>query len=132
MSINPNDFDQNEAWILFQLNDAPVRTEMDGDFNIMAIMDVATGLMLGVEFVGIPTEELSEFAYRKLLASAETEAGEYPRQILVNSMQNVHQLVTASNAKGIEVVSESEGNLDPITKEAREGFITHVSGTKRH
>ncbi len=131
MPIDPHEYDRNEAWLLFRLNDAPVRTESDGDFNVMAIMDVGTGLILGMEFVGVLEEELSEFESRKLLASAESEAGGRPRQLLVDSEQKVDQLIGAASAMGLKVIPESGSNLNPITQEAREGFAAHVSGAKR-
>jgi hypothetical protein len=130
LPINPQEYDRNEAWLLFRLNDAPVRTESDGDFNVMAIMDVGTGLILGMEFVGVLTEELSEFESRKLLASAESEAGGRPQRLLVDSEQKVAQLIGAASAMGLEVIPESGSNLNPVTQEAREGFAAHVSGAR--
>ena len=131
MPIDLHEYDRNEAWLLFRLNDAPVRTESDGDFNVMAIMDVGTGLILGMEFVGVLAEELSEFESRKLLASAESEAGGKPQQLLVDSGQKMAQLIGAASAMGLEVIPESGSNLNPITQEAREGFAAHVSGARR-
>ena len=68
MSIDPTEHAPNESWLLFQLNDFPVRTEQDGDFNVLAIMDVAMGIILGMEFMGLTEIEPSEFTSRKLLA----------------------------------------------------------------
>ncbi len=131
MSIDPREFAENEAWLLFQLNDAPVQTESDGNFNVLAIMDVATGLILGMEFVGVLAEEPSEFESRKLLASAESAAGIRPQRLLVDSQQNIDQLIRMASAMGFEVIPESESNLNPITQEARAGFAAHVSGARR-
>ena len=47
--IDPHEYDRNEAWLLFRLNDALVCTESDGDFSVMAIMDVGAGLILVME-----------------------------------------------------------------------------------
>jgi hypothetical protein len=131
LPINPEKYAKNEAWLLFQLNDAPVHTEADGDFNVMAIMDVATGLILGMEFVGVLAEELSKFESRKLLASAESEARGRPKSLFVDSEQKAAQTVEAAGALGLEVIRESESNLSPITQEVREGFAAHVSGARR-
>lgn len=130
LPINPGKYAQNEAWVPFQLNDAPVHTEADGDFDVMAIMDVATGLILGMEFVGVLAEELSEFESRKLLASAESEAGGRPKSLFVDSDKKAARTVEAAGALGLEVIRESGSNLSPITQEAREGFAAHVSGAK--
>ena len=131
MPIHPEEYAQNEAWLLFQLNDAPVHTEADGDFNVMVIMDVATGLILGMEFVGVLEEELSEFESRKLLASAESEAGGRPKSLFVDSEKKAAQTVEVASALGLEVIRESGSNFSPITQEAREGFAAHVSGARR-
>lgn len=37
--LHPDQFHVNEAWIAFQLNDRPMHTEQDGDFDILAFMD---------------------------------------------------------------------------------------------
>lgn len=39
--LYPKQFQVNEAWIVFKLNDAPIQTEADGDFNVFALMDAA-------------------------------------------------------------------------------------------
>ena len=75
MSIDPKEYSPNEAWLLFQLNDAPVRTEADGDFNVLAVMDVATGLILGIEFIGSLENEPSEFESRRDTASGQYLGG---------------------------------------------------------
>jgi hypothetical protein len=127
LSIDPNEYDRNEAWLLFRLNDAPIQTESDGDFNVMAILDIGTGLILGMEFIGLLEQELSEFVSRKMLASAELEAGGRPRQLLVDSQKNLVQLVETASAMGLVVIPESGDKLDSITLAAREGFAAHFS-----
>jgi hypothetical protein len=131
VKIDPNGFAPNEAWLLFQLNDAPVRTEADGDFNALAIMDVATGLILGMELIGSLEDGPSESASRKLLASAESEAGRRPQRLFIDSAAEMVQMSAAANAFGLEVQFESARILDPLTQEAREGFAAHVSGGRR-
>ncbi len=44
--LHPNQFQVNEAWIAFQLNDAPIHTRSDGDFNCIALMDAASCFMM--------------------------------------------------------------------------------------
>lgn len=128
MPIDPHNFSPNAAWLLFKLNDAPVRTEADGDFNVLAIMDVATGLILGMEFIDSLAAEPSEFEARNLLASAESQAGRKPQRLFVNSEEKMAQIIAAANVMGLEVVPEAASSLSPLTQEAREGFAAHVSG----
>jgi hypothetical protein len=44
--LHPSQFKINEAWIAFRLNGAPIRTERDGDFNCIALMDAASCFIL--------------------------------------------------------------------------------------
>ena len=130
MSIDRTTFVRSQAWLLFQLNDAPVCTASDGDFNVLAIMDVATGVIFGMEFVALEAVEPSEFEARKLFASAESEAGRRPDTLFVSREKRMSQLIGAAEAMGVEVMLENEESLDALTREAREGFMAHVNGTR--
>lgn len=85
LPIEPSHFCYNEAWLLFQLNEAPVPTEVDGDFDAMAIMEVATGLIFGMELVHVSMSGLPEFLARKILSNAEDQAGSRPEKLLIAS-----------------------------------------------
>ncbi len=60
---NPSQFQINEAWIAFKLNDAPVSTSADGDFNVLALMDAASCFILGTEFVRANSKEPSQLEF---------------------------------------------------------------------
>lgn len=126
MSINPQQYVPNEAWILFQLNEDPVQTISDGEFIVLAIMDVSSGLIHGMEFLPSSTEELSEFESKKLLHSAEAKVGVRPKYLFVDATQRHDRLKRAATALGIKTVPEEGKNLDVITEEARTGFAAHV------
>ena len=132
MSITSRQYIENEAWLLFQLNDEPVRTISDGDFNVLAIMDVATGLIHGMEFFDIDTEEPTEFESKKLLNSSESNAGMLPKFIFVNSSQRLVRFARAVSSMGIKIIPEEKKNLDPFTEEARVGFATHAKRGSMH
>ena len=126
--IEPSDFAHNEAWLLFQLNEAPVMTEADDDFNAMAIMEVATGMIFGMELVQVTMPGLPEFLSRKLLADAEGKAGSRPRKLFIASEDEAGEVVKVAKAMGIEVERVPATDLSVITQGAREGFTAHVSG----
>ena len=44
--LHPNQFQVNEAWIAFKLNDEPIHAELDGDFSFLALMDAASCFIL--------------------------------------------------------------------------------------
>ena len=131
MSITSRQYFENEAWLLFQLNDEPVRTMSDGDFNALAIMDVATGLIHGMELFGTGTEEPTEFESKKLLNQSESKAGARPKYIFVDSSKRLGRFARAVSAMGIKMVPEEGKNLDPFTEEARVGFAAHAKRGSR-
>ena len=40
-ALHPNQFQVNEAWIVFQLNETPIHTAKDGSFNCICLMSEA-------------------------------------------------------------------------------------------
>ena len=64
--LHPGKFKDNEAWIVFRLNEAPISTETDGDYNVIALMDAASCFILGAEFVSVTSAELSEMEVKRL------------------------------------------------------------------
>lgn len=132
MSIESAEFSHNEAWLLFQLNDAPVQTASDGDFNAFAIMEVASGMIFGMELVQIAESEISETQSRQLLASAEKQAGSRPRRLFVEAGREAGMLSDVATSMDIHIERVSADDLAPITQEARQGFAEHVSGSRTH
>ena len=74
----PDQFHVNEAWIAFKLNDAPVSTAEDGDFNVLALMDAASCLILGAEFVPADSMEPSQLESKRLLKSGKSHKDALP------------------------------------------------------
>ncbi len=128
LPIDPAKFACNEAWLLFQLNDAPVQTESDGDFNAFAIMEVATGVILGMELVRVAEPEISEFQSRKLMTAAEAQAGSRPQRLFIDLERETGNLSSVAAVMGIRIERVPSDELKPISREAREGFSAHVSG----
>ncbi len=131
MSIDSHRYSANEAWLLFQLNDQPVHTETDGDFNVYAIMDVATGLIHGMEFVSALAEEPSEFEAKRLLNSSESKAGVLAKYLFVDSSRQLEKFARVMPLLGIKLIPEEVRTLDTITEEARTGFAMHVARGER-
>ena len=69
--LHPQQFEFNEAWIAFRLNGTPVRTERDGDFNCIALMDAASCFILGLQFIPVPAAEPTRAQFRRLLNDAQ-------------------------------------------------------------
>ena len=95
-------------------------------------MDVATGVIFGMEFIALDAMEPSEFKAKKLLAAAEYEAGKRPDTLFIFRHGSFPRFVEAAKALGMEVVLTAGEAFDQLTREAREGFTAHVTGARTH
>ncbi len=125
--LEPGQFEFNEAWLVFQLNEAPVSTEADGDFNVVCLMEAVSLYILGFEFV--PTQEpVSDQVAIGLLETGMFKGRTLPQQLLVSSGLDFNSFKVHAKRLGIEFVLKSEENLLPFTSEAKEGFKAHAGG----
>ncbi len=128
--FKPNQFQVNETWIAFKLNDAPVSTDADGDFNILALMDAASCFILGTELVRTDSSEPSQLESKRLLKAGKSHKQQYPKSIYIPTNQAASILSTESELQGITVVRIPEEQLLVFIGEARQGFQEHVNGGK--
>ena len=126
--LHPNQFKVNEAWIAFRLNDAPIRTESDGDFNCVALMDAASCFILGSTFVPSNKAEPSKLEARRLLKEGEAHKQELPKTLFIPSDQPANILALEAEQRNITVVRVQEDQLLLFIGEARESFNERFSG----
>lgn len=126
--FDPSQFRVNEAWIAFKLNDAPVVTEADGDFNVFALMDAASCMILGTEFVRADSSEPSQLESKRLLKSGHSHKQQFPKKLFIPDNQAADLLSVEAERNKIIVVRVPEEQLLIFIGEAREGFQQHVSG----
>ena len=129
--LHPSQFQVNEAWIAFQLNDEPIRTQQDGSFNCVALMDAASCFILGSEFVPIDELEPSQLDARRLLKEGWKHKKQLPATLFVPRGQFETALPAEAKRQGISVVSVLESELLVFIGEARHGFRQHVKGGSR-
>ena len=120
--LHPNQFHVNEAWIAFKLNDAPIQTEADGDFNFIALMDAASCFILSSAPVPTSAAEPSKMEARRLLKEGKARKQELPNTLFLSSDQPANLLATEAERLGITVVRVPEDQLLLFVSEAREGF----------
>lgn len=130
--LEPKQFQVNGAWIAFKLNDAPVSTEADGDFNVIALMDAASCFILGMEMISVESAEPTQMDSKRLLKNAYAHKNEFPRRLFIPIQQKADNLASEAEQQGISVVRTSEEELQIFIQEAREGFQEHVGGAKSH
>jgi len=123
--LHPNQFEVNEAWLVFKLNDLPIVTELEGDFNCIALMDAASCFILGNTFVPAGKAEPSKMAVRRLLKEAKAHKQQLPKTLFIPNGQFSSILPAEAERQGIAVVRVPEDQLLVFIAEARESFEEH-------
>lgn len=126
--MHPNQFQVNEAWIVFKLNDAPVFTESDGDFNFISLMDAASCFILGSAPVPVSAMEPSTIEVKRLLQQAQAHLQQLPKTLFIPSGQPAKFLTIEAERQGITVVRVPEDQLLVFIGEAREDFKERFGG----
>jgi hypothetical protein len=130
--LHPNQFHVNEAWIVFKLNDAPIHTEADGDFNFIALMDAASCFILSSAPVSASAPEPSRMDAKRLLKQGQAHKQQLPKTLFIPSGQPAKLLATEAERQGITVVRIPEDQLLLFIGEAREGFKAHFGSGGTH
>lgn len=120
--LHPQQFEVNEAWIAFRLNDAPIRTQKDGDFNGMALMDAASCFIFGMELIPVMAEEPTELQVRRLLRDAQQREQQRPKTLFVSRNDVSNTITREATRQKIEVVTVPENELLVFIGEARQGY----------
>ena len=126
--LKPDQFDVNEAWIIFRLNDAPITTEADGDFNVLCLMDAASCYILGNEFIPTHSAGVPELVAKRLIEAGMSQAQKLPQKLLLSLELEPGQFAELAEGCGAEVSRVPEDELSAFTLEAREGFQAYIGG----
>lgn len=130
--VHPSEYSPNEAWIFFKLNHVPVSTEVEGDFDVFALMDAASLYILGTEFIPAGSLGDASLQVRGLLEAAHSQAAAWPQKLLISELNSVGNLVREAESFGISVDAVSGDELAKFTNEARQGFKAHFGGGELH
>lgn len=126
--MHPSQFQVNEAWIAFKLNEAPILTESDGDFNFIALMDAASCFLLSSAPVSVSAAEPSKMEVKRLLKQGQAHKQQLPKTLFIPNDQPASFLTSEAERQGITVVRIPEDQLLPFIGEAREGFKERFGG----
>lgn len=126
--LHPRTFQVNVAWIVFKLNEVPITTEEDGDFNVIALMDAASCFILGTGFVSVASAELSEMEASRLLNSGKVRKQQLPKTLYIPANMIADVLCTEAERNGVAVIRVPEKQLLVFIGEAREGFKAYTGG----
>ena len=120
--LYPSQFEVNEAWLAFKLNELPIHTELEGDFNCIALMDAASCFILGNTFAPAGEAEPSKMTVRRLLKEAKAHKQQLPKTLFIPNGQFNSILPAEAERQGIAVVRVPEEQLLVFIGEARESF----------
>lgn len=118
----------DEAWIVFRLNSAPIRTRQDGDLDCFALMDAATLLIHSMEMVPASSTGPTRSQAGALLAKACGAAGRLPTTLLVSARDGAVEVANEAQQKGIQVERVPARTLARRTCEAREAYAAQFGG----
>jgi hypothetical protein len=125
--LHPNQFHVNEAWITFKLSDAPIRTDRDGDFNLIALMDASSCLILGSATIPASAPQPSKMEAKRLLKQGQARM-QMPKTLFIPSDQPADFLTVEAERQGITVVRVPEDQLLRFIGEAKMSFRERFGG----
>ena len=124
--LHPSQFQVNEAWIVFTLNESPIVTVRDGSYDCICLMDAASCYILANAMVRSSEREPSELEVRGLFKAAQAHNPRKPRRLFAPACQPQARIVAEAKRRGMEVISTNESDLLVFVGEARQGFKEHV------
>lgn len=124
---HPRDYAVNEAWIVFRLNEDPVRTEQDGDFDVVCLMDAASCYVLGNEFFAARAADVPATVAERLLETGRAVANGSPEKLLLSSALGAEQFARLAEGAGIEVERVPDKELTAFLSEVRRGFREQIA-----
>ena len=130
--LHPNQFQVNEAWIFFKLNNDPIHTELDGDLDFLALMDAASCFILSSIPVDAKTAQHTQIESRRLLKQVRSHKKQLPKTLFIPTEQQAHSLVAEAERVGINVVRVEEYQLLTFIGEAKESFSERIGGSRKH
>lgn len=100
----------------------PIRTDRDGDFNLIALMDAASCFILGFTTIAASAREPSKMKSKRLLKDGQAHKQQLPKTLFVPSHQPADFLTREAERQGIRVVRVPEDQLLVLIGDARASF----------
>ena len=126
--VHPQDFRVDETWLVFQLNDVPIRTVQHGDFDCLVLMDAASCYIVAQAMIEATADEPSLLECKQLLKEGRAQSGRLPQTLIIPDELRADIVVREAARLRIQVVRMPEARLTILTREARDGFRRHVQG----
>jgi hypothetical protein len=124
--LHPNQFQVNQAWIVFQLNETPISAGKDGAFNCICLMDAASCYILGTELLSTAEVEPSQKQARDMLTAAWAKEGAFPPTLFMPTVKFPSTMKAEAERLGMTVVLAPEDHLLVFIGEARDSYREHM------
>ena len=126
--LHPSQFELHSAWIAFQLNDQTISTQLDGDFNLIALMDAASCFILGSASIAAGAGEPSLLDAKRLLKDGQARATQWPQRLIVPTSLAADNLLKEAERHGIRIEHVAEADLEALIGEAKQSFKEYIKG----
>ena len=110
------------------MNDAPIETGADGDFNLIALMDAASCFILSSGLVSCGQLGPSKIEAKRLLKEASAHKKKLPATLYIPTEQAADNLALEAERQKVTVVRIAEDQLLVFIGEAREGYKERFGG----
>jgi len=126
--LTPNQFQVNEAWIVFKLNDEPLNLA-EGQFNMYVVMDSGSTYVFGQLFAKLPSSSPApsdiEDIFKKVFAEAKT----WPSKLIVASnIPENNNFTKVAKRHGIVVQRVPESKLYSFINPVKESIPSAIFG----
>ncbi len=128
--LHPKNYKVNDTWMVFKLNDAPIVTEEDGDFNCFILMDAASCFILTMAMISVNEKEPSLLESKRMLKQGKKHHNKLPKELIIPNEQHANLLASEAERLGIMTLRLPEKQLSVFTKEARESFGEYFGGAR--
>jgi len=120
--IDHSMYEINQAWVAFKLNSAPIETVNDGDFNMVALMDAASGFMLATQAIAAYSPDLSELEALRFLNQGRSHKNQCPKELIVVDGLALDTLIYVAEKRSIKVSLVTAKEVSSLTKEPCDSF----------
>jgi len=120
--LEHHQFMEGETWIVFLLSDTPIKTQRDGEYYLIGMMDAATGLIIGNVLQSVNDSELSSDLVREILDKGLMQTGSAASTLILPTDQFGTVFSSEAERRGMTVVTVPFEQLLRVIGHARESF----------
>jgi len=117
----------DEAWVIFRLSTVPIVTERDGDYHCIALMDMTSSFLVGMQMVPLGSADELGAAVATLLADAR-DRGLAAHALVMPESALSAAVAEHATALGMIVGKMADHELDGLLEEARSAFADRFGG----